>query len=125
MSEKIKGFIRSGSTASDSEIVLLNLQVIRDNDYKKYVTAFYIEGENRYIKDDGKGKLVRKSFDDFDIAEAGKIKEFQCRGHKVGYWITKLIKLPDTPRANKKMRWTERRHKRMKEILGWNFLDRE
>lgn len=121
----IKGFIRSGSIASDSEIVLVDLQIQRDSDFRKYVTAFYVKDEIKFRNDKYSFMGASESFDDFDIAEAGKIKEFQCRGHKVGYWITKLIKLPDTPRANKKMRWTERRHKRMKEILGWNFLEKE
>lgn len=100
----IKGFIRSGSIASDSEIVLVDLQIQRDSDFRKYVTAFYVKDEIKFRNDKYSFMGASESFDDFDIAEAGKIKEFQCRGHKVGYWITKLIKLPDTPRANKKMR---------------------
>jgi len=121
----IKGFIRSGSIASDSEIVLVDVQLRRKDDFRKYVTGFYIKGEMGLKGVKSLNYEGAENFDDFDIAEAKKVNEFECRGHKVGYWITKLIKLPDTPRANKKMRWTERRHKRMKEILGWNFLEKE
>lgn len=121
----IKGFIRSGSIASDSEIILVDLQICRDNDSKKYVTAFYVKDEIKFQREKLPYATGVENFDDFDIAEAGKIKEFQCRGHKVTHWITRLIKLPDRPRAYKRMQWTERRHKRMKEILGWNFLDKE
>lgn len=97
---QIKGYIRGGSYSPSEEFAEMRVEILPQKEVKV-----------EFPTEDFDGGILEK-----DIAVLEKI------GKDI-YRLLRTVQLPDPPRRNKNMRWTEKRHQRMKDILGWNFVD--
>jgi hypothetical protein len=112
---EVIGYIQSGCIDSTSDIITFQVQLNREDTYKEHVTAYYIRGEIKTSMRVTYEEYIKREFDDYDLAVIEPCEPFGER--KITYHAKRFMMLPKRTKSNSK------RMKRMKEVLGWNFLD--
>lgn len=120
--EEEGGFIRIVDMTTTSVIVILTVQMKRQDEFKEYITAYYVKGEFKFGMEDLPFP-TKENIDNYDLVWVKPEKPFENRGILVTHHITRIRKLMHRPTHKYAQAWSKERQEEMKKLIGWNFLE--